>query len=154
MPKIKPRKRKTPIASSTTATVSAKSSTSSSKPQATRTVIREFHVLLKRQTFLQKRLAQQGSSTQHGDIEKELEGIERRIEELGGLEGYQRMSAIGQNDDRGGGSHKLFIEWMKEEGVHTSKSKLQYVYVRSRKLLCLIDRDSLQTLGSGSAQTR
>ncbi|KAH6918785.1 nucleolus protein [Coprinopsis sp. MPI-PUGE-AT-0042] len=135
MPKVKSRKRKTPIASSSSSTSSKTSKTSSSKPQATRTVIREFHVLLKRQTFLQKRLSQQGTSAQHADIRKELEEIEQRIEELGGLEGYQRMSAIGQNEDRGGGSHKLFIEWMKEEGVHEikGKEKLQLLEVGALK---------------------
>jgi len=36
---------------------------------------------------------------------------------MGGLEAYQRMSSIGQGNDRGGGSEKVFIEWLTELGV-------------------------------------
>ena len=73
----------------------------SSTPRAGRTVIRKFHTLLKQQKCAQ------------GDA---LEDVNREIEALGGLEEYQRMSCIGQSDDRGGGSEKVLIEWLKRMG--------------------------------------
>ncbi|THV08031.1 nucleolus protein [Dendrothele bispora CBS 962.96] len=106
MPKA--RKRKVPITTSS----DVPSSTSSSKPESSRLVIRQFHVLLKQQAQLQRLLPSDPSKR------KELEDVERKIEELGGLESYQRMSAIGQGNDRGGGSEKVFIGWLKERGVH------------------------------------
>jgi 25S rRNA (adenine2142-N1)-methyltransferase len=56
---------------------------------------------------------------------------------MGGLEAYQRMSAIGQGEDRGGGTEKVLIEWLKELGLGNlgtsrsekgkSKAKLEWV---------------------------
>lgn len=102
MPKA--RKRKTPVTS-----IDATHS-SSSTPQSSRTLIRQFHVLLKRKAQLQNR---------HHDSEnaKTTSDIDREIEELGGLSAYQRMSSIGQGNDRGGGSEKVLITWLKEDGV-------------------------------------
>ncbi|KAH9030691.1 putative methyltransferase-domain-containing protein [Lactarius pseudohatsudake] len=74
---------------------------SSSTPHASRTVIRKFHTLLKQQKSAQ------------GDA---LANVNREIEELGGLEAYQRMSCIGQSSDRGGGSEKVLIGWLKQMG--------------------------------------
>jgi 25S rRNA (adenine2142-N1)-methyltransferase len=71
---------------------------SSSTPRASRTVIRRFHTLLKEQKCAE------------GDA---LANINREIEALGGLEEYQRMSCVGQSDDRGGGSEKVLIGWLK-----------------------------------------
>lgn len=99
MPKA--RKRKVPVTADSTP------QTSSSKPQSSRTVIRQFHVLLKEQAKLQAA----------GDS-KALVANQHQIEELGGLEVYQSMSAIGQGKDRGGGSEKVFIGWLKELGAH------------------------------------
>lgn len=112
MPKAK--KRKLPISRPIT------TSTTTSKPQASRNVIRRFHVLLKSQAQLRNKptlsLAETG----------ELAKINDEIEELGGLEWYQRMSAIGQGNDRGGGSEKVFVEWLKEMKVHQGRQdKLQ-----------------------------
>ncbi|RXW24927.1 hypothetical protein EST38_g938 [Candolleomyces aberdarensis] len=104
MPKA--RKRKTPIVQANT------DAPTSSKPEVTRSVIREFHTLLKRQAQLQKKGTQDATTT------SELSQIQKRIDELGGLERYQHMSAVGQKDDRGGGSHKILIGWMKELGLH------------------------------------
>ncbi|KAJ3536933.1 hypothetical protein NMY22_g5820 [Coprinellus aureogranulatus] len=108
MPKA--RKRKTPIVQQSNSDAAR-----SSKPEVTRSVIREFHVLLKRQTQLQKSKAKDAAAI------TELDQIQKRIEELGGLERYQHMSAVGQKDDRGGGSHKILIGWMKELGLHKRK---------------------------------
>ncbi|KAF8644158.1 hypothetical protein AX16_008685 [Volvariella volvacea WC 439] len=94
---------------------------SSSKPKSSRSVIRRFHTLLKTQARLKK------------DADKNkvaLEETDRSIEELGGLGFYQRMSAIGQGNDRGGGSEKFFIGWLKELGSAKCKDsgeKKRYV---------------------------
>lgn len=112
MPKI--RKRKAPITN-----VLPTSSTSSSKPESSRAVIRRFHVLLKRQAQLQKLVVHDLSQR------TELAHVEREIEELGGLETYQRMSAIGQGSDRGGGSEKVLIRWLKDKQMHKTENKLK-----------------------------
>ena len=90
------RRRKQPVT-----LTNAEKSGSSSTPRASRTVIRGFHTLLK-----QRKCAQ-------GDA---LANIDREIEALGGLERYQRMSCIGQGSDRGGGSEKVLIGWLKQMG--------------------------------------
>ncbi|KAG7452881.1 nucleolus protein [Guyanagaster necrorhizus] len=101
MPKA--RKRKVPV----TTTSNHSGNASSSKPQASRTVIRQFHVLLKQQAQL-------------NDAQK-LAEIQRQIDELGGIDCYQSMSAIGQGKDRGGGSEKVLIGWLKELGCGGQK---------------------------------
>jgi 25S rRNA (adenine2142-N1)-methyltransferase len=94
MPKT--RKKKTPI------TTSPSSSSSSSNPHSSRTLIRQFHVLLKKQAQLQN------LSKSSADQAKALAEVEHEIEELGGLSAYQRMSSIGQGADRGGQSGLSF----------------------------------------------
>jgi len=81
---------------------------SSSTPYASRTIIRRFHTLLKQQKCAR------------GDA---LANINREIDALGGLEEYQRMSCIGQSDDRGGGSEHVLIEWLKQMDWVTMKEK-------------------------------
>ena len=102
MPKTK--KRKTPITSSLDT-----QQASSSNPQATRTLIRNFHVLLKKQSQLR-------NASQNLENALTLADVEREIEKLGGLEAYQRMSSIGQGVDRGGGSEKILIDWLRGLG--------------------------------------
>ena len=95
---------------------SLRSTTSSSKPQSSRGVIRQFHVLLKEQAKLR---------ATNGDPAD----VQSRIDELGGIEVYQSMSAIGQGNDRGGGSEKIFIGWLKELNLHKScPPKLKYAH--------------------------
>ncbi|KAF5393563.1 hypothetical protein D9757_000235 [Collybiopsis confluens] len=120
MPKA--RKRKLPITDTDPVPVA-----SSSKPESSRAVIRRFHVLLKRQVQLQK-------STQT-DVSKktELDRVEEEIEQLGGLENYQRMSTIGQGSDRGGGSQKVLVNWLKEKRMHRTESKLRLLEVGALK---------------------
>ena len=89
---------------------------SSSKPQSSRTVIRRFHTLLKQQTQLQA-----GSQTAH--TTEQLAMIAKEIDELGGLAAYQQMSSIGQGEDRGGGSQKVIITWLKDMGYADRKGK-------------------------------
>lgn len=107
MPKA--RKKKLPIV--TVESASNKSST----PLSGRTTIRQFHVLLKRR-------AQLKASMDSAESVKSLADIEDRIRELGGLETYQRMSAVGQGSDRGGGSEKILVGWLKDFGFHKKHS--------------------------------
>ncbi|KAA1474831.1 nucleolus protein [Dentipellis sp. KUC8613] len=96
-------RRKVPVTSSS----KQPSASGSSNPHSSRTLIRRFHVLLKKQTRLRKEPANVSNK-------QALAAVEKEIEELGGLSAYQRMSAIGQGNDRGGGTEKIFVEWLKE----------------------------------------
>lgn len=109
------RKPKIPITHSSSRPRSSAGS-GSAKPKSTRTLIRRFHVLLKRRAALEKR----GGIGAQGD----LEAVEAEIDSIGGLEAYQNMSAIGQGKDRGGGSESVLIEWMKELGMARGKNKM------------------------------
>ncbi|KAI0362723.1 hypothetical protein OH77DRAFT_1467733 [Trametes cingulata] len=135
MSKARKNKRKTPVTVAGPSDRPSQPSGSSSHPQATRTVIRRFHVLIKRQTQLQRIIR-----GKHQDVtaaKAELDAVEREIEELGGLEVYQRMSSIGQSKDRGGGSEKIFISWLRElhmpESLKERSSKVRLLEVGALK---------------------
>jgi hypothetical protein len=87
----------------------------SSKPKSTRTVIRQYHTLLKEKAKLT-------SSDDAASIASKarVSAIEDEIEQLGGLEKYQRMSVTGQGKDRGGGSERIFISWLKDLSIPPS----------------------------------
>ncbi|KAH9857832.1 putative methyltransferase-domain-containing protein [Lenzites betulinus] len=124
MPKARKTKRKTPVTVAGPSTVgpSSQAGGTSSHPQATRTVIRRFHVLIKRRSQLQNVVSAHARNASSAQIE--LGTVEREIEELGGLEAYQHMSSIGQSSDRGGGSEKILIGWLRELQVpQTMKEK-------------------------------
>ncbi|KAH0830274.1 hypothetical protein J3R83DRAFT_1639 [Lanmaoa asiatica] len=90
------RKKKTPI------TLTEKhhpSANGSSNPHTTRSLIRRFHVLLKKQRQLQKNACSVSNA-------KELWDMEQEIEQLGGLAAYQRMSSIGPGCGSGWGERK------------------------------------------------
>lgn len=91
---------------------------SSSTRQSSRTIIRRFHVLLKRRAQLQNAHTQDDLKTL-----KALADIEAEIAELGGLKRYQHMSAIGQGSDRGGGSERLLVKWLKGLGLNDLKKR-------------------------------
>lgn len=96
MPKA--RKRKQPLQAL------ARPHSSSSKPEASRKVIRRYHVLLKSQAQLE-----------HEQSPQSIEGrarIQQELDEMGGLEAYQKMSSIGQSSDRGGDTGKVLISWL------------------------------------------
>ena len=80
-------------------------------------------MLKKRQAQLQKSLQHGGTSATGRDAHAELARVEHDIDELGGLEAYQKMSAIGQGDDRGGGSEKVLLEFLGELGYPGSLPK-------------------------------
>ncbi|KAF7778877.1 hypothetical protein Agabi119p4_3222 [Agaricus bisporus var. burnettii] len=111
MPKTK--KRKLPISNPLDNYVAT------SRPQSSRNVIRRFHVLIKKEAQLKC-----NRSPSAAEIE-DLVKIQHEIQELGGLQRYQRMSTVGQSGDRGGGSEKVFIEWMKELKLHVSEMQIK-----------------------------
>lgn len=122
MPKAK--KRKAPITNNVIV------DPSSSKPQTSRTLIRRFHVLLKKKAQLEHQLSNGDASKRptHGsltEVKLAVTEVENEIEELGGLEAYQRMSSIGQGNDRGGGSEKYLILWLKEMKVHETCQRVK-----------------------------
>lgn len=104
MPKA--RKRKHPIV----AAASSSTSSASIAAQSCRNTIRKYHVLLK-----QRRQLENGTSS---DKTLSLADIDRQLSGLGGLEKYQELSSLGQSEERGGGSEKIFITWMKELGAY------------------------------------
>jgi 25S rRNA (adenine2142-N1)-methyltransferase len=117
-----PRKRKPPV------TTTEGNHSASSHPHSTRTLIRRFHLLLKRRAALQ---------TSESADPASLVEVEKELEILGGLSAYQRMSTIGQASDRGGGSEKRLIAWLKEIGLLQGTrrmQKLRCVY----SLVCLL----------------
>lgn len=138
MPKGRKHTRKTPVTSAAPSDHPSLPSRSSNRPQVTRTIIRRFHVLIKRQTQLQQ-LLQHGTAKEINrgstSAKAELADIEREIEELGGLAAYQRMSTIGQGKDRGGGSEKVLIGWLYELGLSEElkpkSTKLRSVILQS-----------------------
>lgn len=126
MPKAHRNKRKVPVtAADQHGRAKAGSAGTSSSPAATRTVIRRFHVLNKRQTQLQRLLEgdDRELSPQARNAREELTAIEQEISDMGGLESYQKMSVIGQGDDRGGGSEKVLLEFLDELGIPGSLEK-------------------------------
>ncbi|KZT55867.1 nucleolus protein [Calocera cornea HHB12733] len=97
-----PNKRKKPV---TTASSKHKPTVSA---DVTRKTIRRYHVLLKEKARL---LNAPSSSTS-----TRLDEIDKEMKLLGGLEAYQEMSVLGQSKERGGGSEKVLVEWLKELG--------------------------------------
>ncbi|KAH8100943.1 putative methyltransferase-domain-containing protein [Cristinia sonorae] len=129
MPKSKRTKRKAPVTAPSTS--SAPVVQRSSNPAATRKVIRRFHVLLKRQAHIKRVLS--SSSPANKDLLVELVSVEDEMERMGGLAAYQRMSTIGQGNDRGGGSEKVLVQWLRELNVHENRTGVK-LSVRSRLL--------------------
>ena len=138
MPKSrKTSKRKAPVTSLHYNSIShARSSNTST---ATRTIIRRFHVLNKRKTQLEKLLEDhEGCSNDIKKANSEIKAIEEELAELGGLEEYQRMSVIGQGNDRGGGSEKVLISFLNELGYPRllEGGHWKYVHPSFSFLLC------------------
>ncbi|CAE6424867.1 unnamed protein product [Rhizoctonia solani] len=125
---VRKRKQKTPI---TQSTLSGVKPLDSAKPKSTRTLIRRFHVLIKRRAALQKQKSKTGTET--SSLRTELEEIDAEIESMGGLEAYQNMSAIGQGKDRGGGSETVLVGWMRELGMDQSGGKVRLLEVGALK---------------------
>ncbi|KAF8969874.1 putative methyltransferase-domain-containing protein [Flammula alnicola] len=119
MPKA--RKHKNPI-------VSIAAPNTSIAAQSCRNTIRKYHILLKRRRQLENSNALGRAAA--------LTAIEQQISDLGGLERYQQLSSLGQREERGGGSEKIFIQWMKELGVHRipeGKAKVRLLEVGALK---------------------
>ncbi|KAH8117133.1 putative methyltransferase-domain-containing protein [Phellopilus nigrolimitatus] len=112
--KIKLRKRKAPVTVPSPSTSfggklssTGASASSSANPRASARLIRRFHVLLKRRAQLEK-------AAESAENARALKAVDGEIASMGGLAAYQRMSSVGQGADRGGGSEKVFIGWLKE----------------------------------------
>lgn len=104
------KKRKTPLrAADTPRNLSSR---------ATQRIISEYHTLLKRRKQLQGRNAADSTS----GISQEVSDIEARIQEIGGLDGYQKASQQGQSSQRGGDTSKVLVPWLKERRtLHATK---------------------------------
>ncbi|KAI0933850.1 hypothetical protein AcW1_005562 [Taiwanofungus camphoratus] len=136
MPKVRKHKRKVPITIPEPSFKQSTVSASSSNPSSTRTLIRRFHVLIKRKAQLENAIKDEKTSSGVNELKKALMEVEREMEELGGLSTYQRMSSIGQGNDRGGGTEKVLIEWLKELGMSSStqnKTRLRLLEVGALK---------------------
>jgi 25S rRNA (adenine2142-N1)-methyltransferase len=117
MPKSQRRnRRKNPV------TITGQTRAGSSTAQSSRKLINKFHNLIKQKAQLQK-------SAHDAETDKAIADLDREIEGLGGLKAYQRMSAIGQGEDRGGGSHKVLVVWLKDmnRSLIPVESKLRFV---------------------------
>ncbi|KJA27479.1 hypothetical protein HYPSUDRAFT_35376 [Hypholoma sublateritium FD-334 SS-4] len=122
MPKT--RKRKNPIVD----VAPANTSSASTAAQSCRTTIRRYHVLLKQQRNLEN--SNDPSRT------LALAEIKQELENIGGLERYQELSSLGQREERGGGSEKVLISWMKDLEIHAlykGKRKLRLLEVGALK---------------------
>ena len=107
--------------------VTAPAHKSTPKSLTTRSTIRQFHVLLKRRARLE-------TKPRTLEISREIEEIEQEIVSLGGLEQYQEMSAVGQSKERGGGSHKVLISWLRElysPAGEENQDTLRHVHLHS-----------------------
>lgn len=88
----------------------AKAAAISSK--ATQSTIATYHTLLKRRSTLKRQLEAKASEAQ-SKLQSELSKVEEEIEGLGGIEGYQHASTLGQSQQRGGDSSKVLIQWLR-----------------------------------------
>ncbi|KAI0048199.1 nucleolus protein [Auriscalpium vulgare] len=121
MPKVG--RRKIPV---TAVSSSAAGPSNSSTAHSSRTVIRAFHTLLKRQSHLRSQpLTLETAAT--------LQKTEDEIQTLGGLEVYQRMSSIGQGKDRGGGAEKVLLRWLRDRRMDKGKGKQRLLEVGALK---------------------
>jgi 25S rRNA (adenine2142-N1)-methyltransferase len=86
---------------------------SSASHKVTQATISTFHTLLKQRKRIERQLASSATHGQHEALERELQDIDRQVNELGGLEAYQQASTLGQSSQRGGDSSHVLIKWLK-----------------------------------------
>jgi len=80
--------------------------------QATRKLIRSHHQLNK-----------QLETAKSKGKDAEVEELQKRIEELGGLKSYQQASIQGQSSDRGGDSSVVLMKWLEPTADALSKAE-------------------------------
>jgi 25S rRNA (adenine2142-N1)-methyltransferase len=80
--------------------------TASISSKATRTIIRTYHALEKRQS----------NALANGD-DTEAAKILQEIDARGGIKAYQRASLLGQKSERGGDSSKVLMGWLKKANL-------------------------------------
>lgn len=112
------RKRSVPITQRDTKTGTAPSTKRivGKSHKATQSTISSFHTLLKRKAQIQRALSQGSSSSQAAALQTQLAEIDSEIDEIGGLDTYQKASTLGQSSQRGGDSSVVLVEWLKELG--------------------------------------
>lgn len=87
---------------------------SSVSHKATQSTISAFHTLIKQRKRIEGQLASSASSEQHQVLQKRLQELECQVNDIGGLEAYQRASTLGQSSQRGGDSSHVLIKWLKD----------------------------------------
>jgi 25S rRNA (adenine2142-N1)-methyltransferase len=80
--------------------------------QATRTLIRSHHQL-------NKKLETAKSQGKDAEVEE----LQKKIEDLGGLKSYQQASIQGQSNDRGGDSSVVLMKWLESTAHALSKAE-------------------------------
>ncbi|WVQ75442.1 hypothetical protein IAR50_005067 [Cryptococcus sp. DSM 104548] len=107
-PRIK-RTKKQPISRS----ASASTHTPIVSHKLTQAKIATFHTLLKKRAALKRQLDSNLSAAARDAVSSSLQKLEIEMEGLGGLDGYQKASTLGQSKERGGDSSRVLIDWIK-----------------------------------------
>ena len=111
------RPKKKPLSSSSPADAAAVSR------KVTQATISQFHTLLKQKAIVKRQIAAKGDGDDGSkELLTRLVEIDKKLEEVGGLQGYQEASRLGQAEDRGGDSSKILVGWLKE-GAFSGKGK-------------------------------
>ena len=90
--------------------------------KATQATISNFHTLLKQQAKLRKQLGRSQAEAKEG-LEKQLDEVERSLEQIGGIHSYQIASQHGQSIERGGDSAKVLLNWLSQMGYPRENSE-------------------------------
>ncbi|ODN95694.1 hypothetical protein L198_04312 [Cryptococcus wingfieldii CBS 7118] len=108
----------------------------------TQAKIATFHNLLKKRATLKRQLDSSPSATASEAVSSSLQEVELEIAELGGLDGYQKASTLGQAKERGGDSSKVLVDWIKTRGY--GKGDIRSVTYPSNDLLILTPQSLLE----------
>lgn len=99
--------------------------TASVSHKTTQSTISKYHTLLKQQSACRRRLATaREEQPQREELQEQLHKIDQELQDLGGIDGYQHASTLGQSSQRGGDTSKVLIAWLEElrDGVVDSPS--------------------------------
>lgn len=131
---IKKRSRKAPITTTTSSVTSRLVSTDTVVPTAANTSSTTPHLNPKRSRSKSSRQTQSIISTYHTLLKRRKQllaandgsgvaQVDEEIEEMGGLDAYQKASQMGQTKERGGDSGRVLVPWLEELGWGSSGSK-------------------------------
>jgi 25S rRNA (adenine2142-N1)-methyltransferase len=79
--------------------------------KVTQSTISAFHTLRKRRTQLQRQL-EHAKGTSREELSEKARRVDADIDELGGIDAYQKASQLGQSSIRGGDSSKVLVAWL------------------------------------------